>query len=253
MSRRNQGAKLRYLEDRGAFYITWTVDGRSRKFSTGTASSEDAQNIFTEWLQARKRAVGPSDPAQALVTDILADYITERGPKVVGQETMARAVRNARPVMGRAAPLQRFRHRAAGTVRRELSVLQAAINHAHKHGKLTRTVVVELPPAPPPKERWLTRDEAAKLIQSIAQGSEGATYMLLFILIGIYTGRRKEAILSLRWPQIDLKANRIDFEIEGRERTKKRRGKVPIPKPPSDTAPEDARVGAALVAPSPAH
>ena len=52
-----------------------------------------------------------------------------------------------------------------------------------------------------------------------------------FILIGIYTGRRKEAILSLRWPQIDLMANRIDFEIEGRERTKKRRGKVPIPKP----------------------
>ena len=28
-----------------------------------------------------------------------------------------------------------------------------------------------------------------------------------------------------------MKANRIDFEIEGRERTKKRRGKVPIPWP----------------------
>ena len=92
MSRRNQGAKLRYLEDRGAFYITWTVNGRSRKLSTGTARSEDAQNIFAEWLQVRKRAVGPSYPAQALVTDVLADYITERGPKVIGQDTMARAV-----------------------------------------------------------------------------------------------------------------------------------------------------------------
>ena len=30
--------------------------------------------------------------AQALVTDVLADYITERGPKVIGQDTMARAV-----------------------------------------------------------------------------------------------------------------------------------------------------------------
>jgi integrase len=39
----------------------------------------------------------------------------------------------------------------------------------------------------------------------------------------------KEAILSLRWPQVDLRANVIDFEIEGRERTKKQRGKVPIP------------------------
>ena len=53
--------------------------------------------------------------------------------------------------------------------------------------------------------------------------------MPLFILIGLYTGRRKEAILSLRWPQIDLRARLIDFEIDGRARTKKRRGKVPIP------------------------
>ena len=240
MSRRNQGAKLRYLEDRGAFYITWTVNGRSRKLSTGTASSEDAQNIFAEWLQVRKRAVGPSDPAQALVTDILADYITERGPKVIGQDTMARAVetlarlwecRTVAEVPTHVDAYVKRRDRAVGTVRRELGVLQAAINYAHKRGKLTHTVAVELPAAPPPKERWLTRDEAATLIRASRKDRKARFYMPLFILIGIYTGRRKEAILSLRWPQIDLMANRIDFEIEGRERTKKRRGKVPIPKP----------------------
>jgi integrase len=33
----------------------------------------------------------------------------------------------------------------------------------------------------------------------------------------------------LRWPQINLRANRIDFEVEGRARTRKRRGKTPIP------------------------
>ena len=53
--------------------------------------------------------------------------------------------------------------------------------------------------------------------------------MPLFILIGLYTGRRKEAILSLRWPQIDLVGGVIDFEIAGRARTKKRRGQIPIP------------------------
>jgi integrase len=53
--------------------------------------------------------------------------------------------------------------------------------------------------------------------------------MPLFILLGLYTGRRKQAILSLRWPQVDLEARVIDFESPGRERTKKRRGKVPIP------------------------
>jgi len=53
--------------------------------------------------------------------------------------------------------------------------------------------------------------------------------MPLFILLGLYTGRRKEAILSLRWPQVDLDAGYIDFEIAGRKRTNKKRGKIPIP------------------------
>ena len=53
--------------------------------------------------------------------------------------------------------------------------------------------------------------------------------MPLFILLGLYTGRRKEAILSLRWPQVDLERGFIDFEIPGRQRTKKQRGAVPLP------------------------
>ena len=53
--------------------------------------------------------------------------------------------------------------------------------------------------------------------------------MPLFVLIALYTGRRKEAVLSLRWPQVDLEAGLIDFEISGRRRTNKKRGRVPIP------------------------
>jgi integrase len=48
----------------------------------------------------------------------------------------------------------------------------------------------------------------------------------LFILIGLYTGRRKEAILSLRWPQVDIEHGVIDFESPGRARTNKKRGKI---------------------------
>jgi integrase len=53
--------------------------------------------------------------------------------------------------------------------------------------------------------------------------------MPLFVLIGLYTGRRKEAILSLRWPQVDLDAKTINFELSGRRRTNKRRGLIAIP------------------------
>jgi hypothetical protein len=36
-------------------------------------------------------------------------------------------------------------------------------------------------------------------------------HLPLFILVGLYGGARKEAILSLRWLQVDLDAGRIDF------------------------------------------
>jgi hypothetical protein len=51
MPRRNQGPRLRYLNKREAYYITWTEHGRSRERSTGTADREQAENIFAEWLQ----------------------------------------------------------------------------------------------------------------------------------------------------------------------------------------------------------
>jgi integrase len=120
------------------------------------------------------------------------------------------------------------RNRSAGTVRRELGVLQAAINLAHKNGKLTRSVAVELPDSPPPRDRWLSRTEAARLLRA-SRTKQARLYLPLFILIGLYTGRRKETILSLRWTQVDLEGGLIDFETPGRRRTKKGRGKVPIP------------------------
>jgi len=238
MARRNQGPRLRWLGKRSAYYITWTERGRSRECSTGTGDRETAEIKFAEWLNNRGRRGGPSDPAAILVTDVLHDYLSERGPKVAASDRIAYAV----------LPLIDFfegntladvtpqtcgryvdqRGRSAGTVRRELGVLRAAINYAHRSGRITRLVAVELPDRQEPRDRWLTRKEAAALIRA-ARTPQARLYMPLFILIGLYTGRRKEAILSLRWPQVDLEAGRIDFEVAGRRRTHKKRGKVPIP------------------------
>ena len=120
------------------------------------------------------------------------------------------------------------RARSASTVRRELSVLRAAINYAVHRGIITRAVYVELPKAPPPRDRWLTRQEAAKLIRA-ACTRKARLYLPLFILIGLYTGRRTEAILSLRWPHVDLVNGIINFELPERGQTDKRRGRVRIP------------------------
>jgi integrase len=238
MPRRNQGPRLRWLAKRKCFYITWTEHGRSRECSTSTADREQAEIHFAEWLRGRGRRAGPSDPAAILVTDILSEYAQERGPKVAAPERIAYAVdaltdffegNSVAEVTPRTCTRYvEKRGRSAGTARRELGVLRAAINYAHRSGRLTRPVTVELPDRPEPRDRWLTRTEAARLIRA-ARTPQARLYMPLFVLIGLYTGRRKEAILSLRWPQVNLEAGTINFEISGRRRTNKRRGIIRIP------------------------
>jgi integrase len=120
------------------------------------------------------------------------------------------------------------RARAPGTVRRELGVLRAAINHAHRSGRLTRIVSIELPDGAEPRDRWLTEKEAAALLRAALREPRVRLHLPLFILIGLYTGQRKAAILSLRWSQVDLDSARIDFNTPGERRSKKRRARQPI-------------------------
>jgi integrase len=238
MPRRNQGPRLRWLAKRSSFYIVWTEHGRSCERSTGTADREQAEICFAEWMQRRGRRTGPRDPSAILVTDVLIDYQQQRGTKVAAPERIAYAVLAltdffegnsvADVTPHTCAGYVEKRGRSAGTTRRELGVLRAAINYAHKNGRITRPVAVDLPERPEPRDRWLTRREVARLIRA-ARTPQARLYLPLFILIGIYTGRRKESVLSLRWHQVNLEARTINFEVAGRKRTNKKRGIIPIP------------------------
>jgi integrase len=238
MPRRNTGPRLQFLAKRGVFYIVWYERGRRGERSTGTRDIAEAQIVFAEFLR-RHRQTGPSDPAEILLTDILADYAEDRCQDTAAPERIAYAIDplsgfwEARTVADvtrktcRAYALAR--DKSAGTVRRELGVLRAAINHAHREGRITRSVAVHLPDRPAPKERWLTRSEAARLLKAAMQEPSVRLYLPIFILIGLGTGQRKQAILNLRWAQIDLVAGRVDFNTPGSRRTNKRKSRIPIP------------------------
>jgi hypothetical protein len=148
MSRRNQGPRLRWLDKRTCFYIVWTERGRSRERSTGTADREHAQIKLAEFLQRRSRRAGPRDPSQVLVTDILNEYQQHRGPKVAAPARIAYAVLAltdfwegnsvADVTPQTCSRYAETRGRSAGTIRRELGVLRAAISFARLHGVAKR-------------------------------------------------------------------------------------------------------------------
>lgn len=239
MPRRNSGPRLRWLAKRSAYYIVWTERGRSRERSTGTADRQEAEIVFASFLQQRQRRAGPRDPSELLITDVLADYAEEIGTKAMASDRIAYAIvpltdfwegRLIGNVTRQTCEAYRnWRKRSNGTVRRELGVLRAAINHAHKEGRLTRTVHVQLPARPEPKDRWLTKGEAAALLRAALRSTKARLYLPLFIVIALHTGARKDAILKLRWSQVDLQGGRIDWNPVGRRRTKKQRPRARIP------------------------
>jgi hypothetical protein len=191
MPRRNQAPRLRRLEKRSCYYIVWTEHGRSRERSTGTEDRERAEAIFGEWLQLRRRGDRPNDPAEILVTDVLTGYARERGPKVSAPAQMGPSIDALttfwqEKTVGEVTPQNcanyaEKRGRAAGTVRRELGVLQAAVNWAQQEWRLTRSVSVQLPERPESRDRWLTRQEAARLIRA-SRTQKARLYMPLFAL-----------------------------------------------------------------------
>ncbi len=242
MPRPNQGPKLKFLEKRGRYYITWSENGRSHERSAGTSDREEAQIKLAEFIQERRRSqvTGPRDPSRFSIAEALADYAEEHGPETTSPERIGYAID---ALLGfwkdnlvidvseaTCSAYLRYRNRSIGTMRRELTVLRAAINHELKRGRLTRAPSVWLPERPEGKSRWLTRQETASLLRAAKAEKKVRLYLPLFILLGLYTGARKGAILDLRWTQVDLERQVIDLNPSGRKRTSKRRPIIPIPR-----------------------
>lgn len=243
MPRRGRGPRLDWR--RGTWIIRWTEGGRSRERSTGTTDRGRAEKKLAEFLsERRERPTGPRGPAAYLITDLLADYAAEHGREIVGTATLGYNMTRLLAWWGagravsditKAACQDYAAHRRQvgavdNTIRRELSVLSAAVGHAHENSRLADRPVVWMPPPGPGKERWMTRKEVAALLRAARNEPQARNHLPLFILLALYGGARKAAILELRWSQVDLDARRIDWNPPDRKETIKRRARTPIPR-----------------------
>jgi integrase len=109
--------------------------------------------------------------------------------------------------------------RTNSTIRTELEALRACLRW--HYGKEAPQIT-----APPPskaRERYLSRDEAERLLAAIE-----TPHVRLFVEMALGTGARMGAILDLTWSRVDLEHGTIDFEPAGRDKTNKRRTVVGI-------------------------
>ncbi len=232
----SKGPHLVQLKPGGNWYITWADGhGKSPRRSTGTEDFEAANRILNRTLSNPVRKDdGP------LVADILALYARDRIPKFSSQQTPRLAIAALTEAFGDrpAEALRRdeieafYKHPGknggpiAPTGRaRQLTVLRAALNYARREGVIRTVPAVPVVPPAPPRERFLTKPEARRLLEAAA----GEPHVELFIELALATAARPGALFDLTWDRVDLKKARIDLQPLSRPRTTKGRPVVPIP------------------------
>lgn len=204
MPRRAKGPRL-YLDPGRS---QWVIRDGSHFIRTGCAEHEAvaAQKALARYIASKYE---PSPSCEPLIADILLAYSKEHLPHArsgANIEYMIDALaawwgaksitdvtaRNCRAYAATRTP---------AAARRYLETLRAAIRYWHReYGPLTSVPAVVMPPKPPPRQRWLTRAEAARLLWAARR----TQHLRRFILLGLYTGSRSGVILRLQWDQIDL-------------------------------------------------
>ena len=107
------------------------------------------------------------------------------------------------------------------TVRTELVLLRACLNLRYGKGSTN----MWMPPASPPRDRHLTKEELEKLLEAI-----DTPHVKLFVILAVTTGARMTAILQAKWSAIDWNTNTINYDPPGRVKTNNCRPTVPLNK-----------------------
>lgn len=220
-----------------AWFRCW-FDAKSqqtRRVSLGVTDLQEAKRLLDEWFAANYQATADDlPPSRVKLAAVLLDYWNGQGSKLRSHETAKIHLRYWQDFWGDASVADvrdanrqdAFRAELAAkglapnSVNRCLEVGRAAIRRAWKRGVISSAPFVQMLPAADtkPMGRPLSREEARALLQAATQ-----PHARLFILLGLGTGARPEAITDLTWERIDFERGLIHLNPEGRAQTKKHR------------------------------
>ena len=271
MPRRSKGARLwlRPARRKGGRLIAsavWIIVDGNRHIATGCLRHQagEAEKRLAAYIAEKYRPSRLSrDIDQIDIADVLSIYLDDCGPRMADQPKLERCIARLNDYWGgkmlsevTTAECRAYAHSRGktGGTRTDLETLRAAINHHAKENLHYGTVRVTLPPKGPPRDRWLTRSEAAKLIwacwryheqqtvhrgrkkgQLIATDKRPLRHLARFILVGLYTGTRASAIASAS-PYRGMGHSFVDLDqgiyyrlASGKRTTNKRQTPAPIP------------------------
>ena len=206
------------------WYVLFRQDGRERRVSTRKTDRYEAERWLAGFIAAQN-----APPPSPDINWILDRYEQEKQ----NAKSFDRITSHLRAVRAEFGPVQpsdlsvssvirKWRHSgsADGTIRTRLLYLRAALGWAEKMSFIDRAPFIPAPPPGEARNRHLTRDEFKRLYMAAEE-----PHIRTFLALGVFSGLRAGAILSLTWDQIDQQ--RMLVRPEGGSANKKR-ASVPI-------------------------
>ena len=241
--------------DGGVWYIRWTEGRRSKRVSTRTKDLAGAKSFLATWLTLEAegapaaaitcgeawnaywrghflkkklpRSVRVAEyiwqnlegyfaslPVRSITQAVIDDYIASRAVGLIGRPSVEQ------------------------TAAHELTLLRASWRWCARRELLPADDIkfFTLPGRAAPRDRWLTKEEVARVFAAAEQmrlARRDRLRLVLsrterFVWLAHHTAARKSAILALTWDRVDFETGVINYVEPGRVVTKKRRVAVPI-------------------------
>lgn len=193
--------------------------GSGRRVSLRTADRLEAERRLNDLLRSKDRKT-------ETVAGIVDLYLKEK-VDAPSYPSMLFQWKNALPHFGHLRPDQITRQicreyaakrkgASNSTIRKEIGIVRAAVRWHSPQAP----AVFELPPNPPPKDRYLTREEYDRLLAECHDH-----HLRLYVMLAIATAGRKSAILELTWDRVDFDSGLIHLGT-GEKRVK---GRATVP------------------------
>lgn len=194
------------------------AEGRRVRRGTGTYRRYEAEAMLAEFkAHTHKARIEGKEPERFLHECVLAyidahpekrslerdSYSTKHLYRVLGAQRVLNNLK-ATDIQGY-IKVRRAEGASAGMINRELGLLSAAINWC-RHSlewSIPNPAEGQCQQEPPGRDRWLTQEEAARLIGAAA-ASRASPYLVDFIILALHTGMRSGEMLGLEWSRVDL-------------------------------------------------
>ncbi len=214
MSRPQKAARLYCRQDTGE----WVIRDAGKDLRTGQRDDggrQSAEEAFGRYLSQKLTPQDPNLEPQSLrdvpVSVVLTHYLETLHEEMAAPERQAYAVKqmasfwsskSVADVSEETCRAYAKTRPSASTARRELGVLRAALNKAHRARMLVGAPAVWLPAKGAPKPDWPTRDEFAKLLLALWR-QKRSRHAARLAMCQFYTGSRPRTVAITTWERRD--------------------------------------------------